>query len=360
VAAPLTVASPSQCDLPRLFAPQYGPRIGYFLGVSKKVLRCKEANVPTLDRRICMIRRLVHMACVALVAGVVSAPAQDPGTLNPTPLPPLANPDSPKTLAKELFARNATPVPGIARSIGTYNNGCLAGAVELPITGPGWQVMRVSRNRYWGNPSLVDFIKRLAESAKKIGWSGILVGDMSQPRGGPMFTGHTSHQIGLDVDIWFTPAPDHELSKEEREFNLAQNMVAEDRRDVDPKVWTHAHTKVVRAAAEDDVVTRIFVNPAIKKALCREAGADRGWLAKIRPWWYHEHHFHVRLACPAESAECKEQPLPRADEGCGEELAYWLKKAQLVPKQEPAAQPPKHPITLTGMPPACRQVVKAP
>ena len=61
--------------------------------------------------------------------------------------------------------------------------------------------MRVSRNRYWGNPNLVAFIKRLGESAKEIGWSGILVGDMSQPRGGPMFTGHTSHQVGLDVDI---------------------------------------------------------------------------------------------------------------------------------------------------------------
>ena len=119
MAARLTVASPSQCDLPRLFAPQYGPRIGYFLGVSKKVLRCKEANVPTLERRICMIRRLVHMACVALVAGVVSAPAQDPGTLNPTPLPPLADPYSPKTPAEELFARKATPLRGAVRSIGT-------------------------------------------------------------------------------------------------------------------------------------------------------------------------------------------------------------------------------------------------
>src|SRR5436190_21802663 len=150
----------------------------------------------------------------ALFAAVTSAPAQDLGTLNPTPLPPLAIPDSPKMLAKELFARKATPVPGNAKSIGTYNNGCLAGGVELPITGPGWQVMRVSRNRYWGNPSLVAFIERLAKNAKEIGWNGILVGDMSQPRGGPMFTGHTSHQIGLDVDIWFTPAPDHELSQE--------------------------------------------------------------------------------------------------------------------------------------------------
>ena len=181
-------------------------------------------------------QRLVYLAGVALFAAVTSAPAQDLGTLNPTPLPPLANPNSPKTLAKELFARKSTPLRGIARSIGTYNDGCLAGAVELPITGPGWQVMRVSRNRYWGNPNLVAFIKRLGESAKEIGWSGILVGDMSQPRGGPMFTGHTSHQIGLDVDIWFTPAPDHELSQEEREFNLAQSMVAADRRDVDPEV----------------------------------------------------------------------------------------------------------------------------
>jgi penicillin-insensitive murein DD-endopeptidase len=274
-----------------------------------------------------MTSRLVYLTGITLFAAVSLASAQDPGTLNPMPLPPLANPDSPKTLAKELFARKSTPLLGIARSIGTYNNGCLAGAVELPITGSGWQVMRVSRNRYWGNPSLVAFIERLADSAKKIGWPGILVGDMSQPRGGPMFTGHTSHQIGLDVDIWFTPAPDHELSREEREFNLAPSMVAADRRDTDPKVWTHAHTEVLRAAAEDSVVSRIFVNPAIRKALCREAGANRGWLSKVRPWWYHEDHFHVRLACPAESTECKEQPLPLADEGCGYELDYWIKKA---------------------------------
>ena len=144
--------------------------------------------------------------------------------------------------------------------------------MELPITGPGWQVMRVSRNRYWGNPNLIAFIERLANHAKKIGWNGILIGDLSQPRGGPMFTGHTSHQIGLDVDIWFTPAPDQELSKEEREFNLAQNMVSEDRRDVDPKVWTSAHTEVVRAAAEDGAASRIFVNPAIQEGYVPRSG----------------------------------------------------------------------------------------
>ena len=153
----------------------------------------------------------------------------NPGTLNPEPLPPLHDPNSPQTPAKELFARKTTPLPGPPQSIGSYADGCLAGAIALPITGSSWQVMRVSRNRYWGNPSLMAFIERLADSGKRVGWNGLLIGDMSQPRGGPMLNGHSSHQIGLDVDIWFTPMPDHELSPEEREFNMALNMVAKDR-----------------------------------------------------------------------------------------------------------------------------------
>ena len=83
-----------------------------------------------------------------------------------------------------MFARKTTPLSGPARSIGSYADDCLAGAVALPIKGPTWQVMRVSRDRYWGNPSLVAFIERLPDRGKTIGWNGLLIGDMSQPRGG--------------------------------------------------------------------------------------------------------------------------------------------------------------------------------
>jgi penicillin-insensitive murein endopeptidase len=121
---------------------------------------------------------------ICIVVGNVLAHAQDPGTLNPEPLPPLPNPDSPATPARELFARKTTPLPGPPRSIGSYADGCLGGAVALPIKGPTWQVMRVSRDRYWGNPSLVAFIERLADKAKKVGWNGLLVGDMSQRAAG--------------------------------------------------------------------------------------------------------------------------------------------------------------------------------
>jgi penicillin-insensitive murein endopeptidase len=228
------------------------------------------------------------LALCALVLFVpTSASAQDKGTLNPEPLPPLAKPESPSTPANQLFARKTTPTQPPARSVGFYTKGCVAGAVPLPINGPRWQVMRLSRNRNWGHPDLVQFLEQLGDKAFGTGWRGLLLGDMSQPRGGPMLTGHASHQIGLDADIWLTPMPDHELTREEREEMMATVVVANDRKDVDPKVWTPAHVALIKAAAEDPRVNRIFVNTAIKKALCRDAGKDRAWLRKVQPWLGH-------------------------------------------------------------------------
>jgi penicillin-insensitive murein DD-endopeptidase len=301
-----------------------------------------------------------RLVAILLCAGIGPALAQDPGTLENKTLPPLLNPNSPSTPAKELFARKTTPDETAARSIGFYSEGCLAGGVALPIDGPTWQVMRLSRNRNWGHPKLIAFVERLANNAKKIGWNGLLVGDLSQPRGGPMLTGHASHQVGLDADIWFTPMPDHVQSREEREFTSAINMVAENRRDVDPKVWTHERTELIRTAAQDPAVERIFVNAAIKKALCREAGADRGWLAKVRPWWGHDYHFHVRLYCPADSPACKPQPPPGDGEGCGHDLDFWFKEAILHPLPPLVPPKPKRQLTMANLPAACRQVLAAP
>ena len=195
-----------------------------------------------------MMRTLLRLMPVLLMLVAGPALAQDAGTLDKKPLPPLEHPDA-STPAKELFGRETKPVPLAARSIGGYAKGCLAGATALPINGPTWQVMRLSRNRNWGHPRLIAFLERLAQNAKKVGWNGLLVGDLSQPRGGPMLTGHASHQVGLDADIWLTPMPDHTLSAEQREFMSAVNMVADNRLDVDPKVWTHSRTALIRTAA---------------------------------------------------------------------------------------------------------------
>ena len=110
--------------------------------------------------------------------------------------------------------------------------------------------------------------------------------------------------------------PDHELSPEEREFNMALNMVAKDRPAVDPKVWTSERTALVRAAAQTPIVIYILVNPAIKKAMCREVGMDRSWLSKVRPWWGHDEHFESSLVQPvAPNANRNALRVPVMDAG---------------------------------------------
>jgi penicillin-insensitive murein DD-endopeptidase len=344
-----------------------------------------------------LLVRVVAVSLTVLISAPGVASAQDKGTVNPKPLPPLANPDDPKTPAKELFGRRPTPAPISAvtpaptpaassvvanaaskilgkpalasapsnpaesRTIGFYAKGCLAGGVALPINGKTWQVMRLSRNRNWGHASMVQFLERLSEKGAKVGWRGLLIGDMSQPRGGPMLTGHASHQVGLDTDIWLTPMPDRELTRAEREDMSATVAVADDRKDVDPNVWTPAHHAIIKRAAEDPLVERIFVNPAIKKALCRDPGSNHAWLNKVRPYWGHDYHFHVRIKCPADSPECKPQePVPAGD-GCGaHDLDWWFTDAVLHPKPSPTPAKPRPPLTLADLPAACRAVVLAP
>src|SRR3979409_104119 len=180
--------------------------------------------------------RFLLMSAAVVCATV--ALAQDKGSVDPKPLAPLAYPNDPKLGAKELFGRKVLPAAMPTRVVGFSAKGCIAGAEALPINGDTWQVMRLSRNRNWAHPNLVALLKRLSVKAHKdAGWPGILVGDMSQPRGGPMITGHASHQGRLDADIWLTPMPNRKLSREEREETSAVMMVRGDRLDIDPQVW---------------------------------------------------------------------------------------------------------------------------
>jgi len=297
------------------------------------------------------------LSLMALLAALPAA-AQDvtpPGYR----LPPLTDVTA-ATPAKQLFGRKTTPAALGLGSIGFYARGCLSDGVRLPITGPTWQVMRLSRNRNWGNPALIAFLERLAGRVPQVaGVPGLLVGDMAQPRGGPMITGHASHQVGLDADIWYRPMPDHVLSAQTRETMSAIVMVRGDRLDVNGS-WKPSNMAVVKAAAEDPQVERIFVNAAVKRAMCRDATGDRSWLAKIRPMYGHDYHFHVRILCPKGSPFCKPQTPPPPGEGCGHELDYWFSDAVLHPKPPKTPPPPPHQITMAELPAACRQVLAAP
>ena len=70
--------------------------------------------------------------------------------------------------------------------------------------------------------------------------------------------------------------------------------------------------RLIKRAASYPAVERIFVHPAIKKALCEDTAkdTDRAWLSKVRPMWGHHYHFHIRIVCPAGSTNCEHQPAP--------------------------------------------------
>ncbi len=277
---------------------------------------------------------------------------------------------APSVAAKELFGSVKTAATSLqARSIGSYSKGCLAGAVAMPVDGPNWQAMRLSRNRNWGHPKLVQLLKRFSDEAWRYdGWPGLLVGDLAQPRGGPMSSGHASHQLGLDADVWLTPMPDRRLTNKEREDIAATSMLAADDISVDPKVWTATHAKIIKRAAEYPEVERVLVHPAIKKALCQTTDTDRAWLSKVRPYFGHYYHFHVRIACPEGSVGCTPQkPVVHEDGyGCGKELADWIKLVTPKPPSATPVPPPTHPVkpapakppmSLEQLPAECRMVL---
>jgi penicillin-insensitive murein endopeptidase len=216
----------------------------------------------------------------------------------------------------------------------------------------------MSRNRYFGHPETIDYLLNFGRRVAGANLGIALIGDMSQPRGGPMAFGHASHEIGLDADVWFRldlpPLP-----RTSREILDLPSMVDPVKRQVDPKRFTDRQAELLRFAALDPRVARIFVNPAIKLALCERSWADRSWLQLIRPWHGHDAHFHIRLNCPVDQPDCVPQDPPPPGDGCGEDLNAWLKKpvpAPQAPRKEAVRPTPSPP----AMPPACRSVLGMP
>lgn len=253
------------------------------------------------------------------------------------------------------------PAHGSAESIGGYSAGCIRGAHALPQQGPGYQTMRPSRRRGFGHPHLIEYLRKLGSDVKQAGFSTLLIGDLGQARGGPSPNGHASHQSGLDVDIWYWApeiANSRPLTRRERETLAAPSVVDERAQTVDAAQLARVE-KVLRLAARDERVTRIFVNPVIKNVLCQRPSKDRSYLNKLRPWWGHDDHFHVRLACPPESAQCEPQAKIEQGDGCAE-VATWLTPEALAAREGERKRYRSKIGTKPKMPAACEELLAGP
>jgi penicillin-insensitive murein endopeptidase len=267
--------------------------------------------------------------------------------------------------AKQLFGAAKKGSAQRAAPYGSYAKGCAAGSAQLPETGPTWQAMRLSRNRNWGHPETVDFIQKLSAKAARLpGWKGLYIGDISQPRGGPMLSGHRSHQIGLDIDIWMLPPTRLNLSRRERE-NISSISLRRAKGAFINDKFTRQHMEVMKAAAKDKRTARIFVFPGAKVAMCNAEKGNRKWLNKIRPWYGHHYHFHVRLACPKGARGCVNQNPPPKGDGCAD-AQKWVNDILNPPKpkpRDPNAPKPKpklrRELILSDLPQQCSKVLQS-
>ncbi|MEN9061347.1 penicillin-insensitive murein endopeptidase [Ponticoccus litoralis] len=306
-----------------------------------------------------MIRTLISLSLAATLLSCGPAPRDISGAVMHTPTR-VMDPVLSSKEAKQLFGAKAGPSPQAPAPHGSYAKGCVAGGVQLAETGPTWQAMRLSRNRNWGHPELVDYVQDLSrKAAQQPGWNGLYIGDMSQPRGGPMLTGHASHQIGLDVDIWMLPADTLTLSARERE-NISSISTRRSSGAYTNNNWTRAHHEILKAAASDPRVARIFVFPGAKVQMCNDEKGDRAWLRKIRPRYGHHYHFHVRLNCPGGAGGCVDQAAPPAGDGCADAQA-WVNNILNPPPPDPNAKPapPRRELTMGDLPNACAAVLAA-
>ena len=293
-----------------------------------------------------MVRTILGTVAVALAGlGLTLAPAGPAGA---------------QQAAKQYFGAMDRPSAQRATPLGSYARGCAAGLVALPETGPTWQAMRLSRNRNWGHPQLIDFLQDLGRDARRIGRRGIYVGDISQPRGGPMLTGHRSHQIGLDADVWLMDPPRLDLSRRQRENVSAVSMRRADGAYVNDR-WNARHMGLVKAAAQDRRVARIFIFPGAKVWMCENATGNRRWLRKVRPWWGHHYHMHVRLSCPRGARGCVDQAPPPPGDGCAE-ARQWQANILNPPPPEPGTAAPRvrRDIVMADLPAQCTAVLQAP
>jgi len=275
----------------------------------------------------------------------------------------LTSTASAETAAKQLFGAKPSGSKQKPAPFGSYAKGCVAGAVQLPETGATWQAMRLSRNRNWGHPETIDFIEKLSRfAAKQRGWDGLYIGDISQPRGGPMLSGHRSHQVGLDVDIWMLPPNRLNLSSSARE-NISSISMRRDNGAFVNSSWTPQHHAILRAAAKDKRVARIFVFPGAKVQMCKDETGNRKWLRKIRPWWGHHYHFHVRLKCPKGARGCTNQAAPPPGDGC-DAAQTWVNDILNPPPPKPvdpnAPKPkPRRDYTMSDLPKQCSSVLQS-
>jgi len=260
-----------------------------------------------------------------------------------------------------LLAPASAPTLAKAEAIGFYSGGCLQGGMSLEGDENGLEFAHVGRGRFWAHPYMIDLLTELGEFTHKNFKKKVIVGDLSLSRGGPTVGGHSSHQNGLDADLWYKLAPTRSRSFQRREVEVMPSVLTEKGFN---KYFSKPQRILLSFLAQDNRVARVFVHPKIKKALCegpRRLFTDKS-LAKIRPWFGHDDHLHLRLKCPQSDKNCVAQEPPKEGSGC-DELKWWESEEAVAAEKAQdhsfSAARSRYIKVTNALPPVCQEIYTA-
>lgn len=189
---------------------------------------------------------MLKFVVAALLVAQAVQPSTVPATTSPSTSPTTTSPTT-TTIAAPLACpatRETDPPIGwrVSTAVGKHTNGRLGNGVELPVQGPTYSTwdpglkVPLSRPwRRWGTDYLLRTVLCVLHDFRIANPNAarVLVGDLSLPTGGPFGReygglGHSSHQNGLDVDIYYPRRDRQEIaptSVSEIDRALSQELV---------------------------------------------------------------------------------------------------------------------------------------
>jgi len=179
-----------------------------------------------------------------------------------------------------------------------------------------------------------------------------------------MITGHASHQVGLDADIWLTPMPAREFTPRRARRNVGDHGGRG--RPARPGSIPRCGRRVTSRSSRRRLRTRwcsgySSTPPSRRHCAARPAAAIAPGWRKCGRGGGHDYHFHVRLRCPGDSPECKSQPPAGGGDGCGKDPSIIGSPTPCcTPSRRRCREAPKPGKPMSSLPPACRAVLAAP
>lgn len=243
----------------------------------------------------------------------------------------------PEVVQTQVPNQLGTGVPKTSDQVVGYSTkGSLENATNLfdlsnADNGSFFKLLAPAKKRFYGTFEMGSLLKFLGEFVRsKLKNSGLVVGDVSQEKGGAIYSlnpktkkyelAHSGHEAGMDADVAYM------VAKNSLIFN---SVLGKEAGKLDPDFLIKDQWELFKVGYQTGLVDITFLDEKIKGALCKMALQNNEIssykdeksfagqvLSRLIPWPGHHHHFHLRMKCSKNQPRCRQTIYGYKGTGC--------------------------------------------